>query len=378
MDLGVSRELENFLDGVRRFGASFKSEELERAASIPRTLLLECGRIGLAGIMVPPEYGGAGLGAVAYALAIEEISKASASLGAVLSVHNSVGTLPILQFGTEEQRRELLPRICSGEYLAGFAVTEAGAGSDVSAVSTSAVREGGEWVLNGVKLFISNGHGEVINVLTATGRGKGARGQTMFILRKGDRGFRVGQVERKMGLHADETCELVLEDCRIPATRVLGKEGDGFRQAMMALDAGRIGIGAQAVGAALGALEAATELGRRDPQMGQATHFTIAECAAELEAARLLVLWAADRRDRGLESTVAISMAKLRATTVANDVAIRLLEAMGPRALSAPNPFERLFRDSKVFEIYEGTSEIHKLIISRRLMGAWSFERGPD
>ncbi|MGQ9582346.1 MAG: acyl-CoA dehydrogenase family protein [Thermoplasmatota archaeon] len=378
MDLQPTAMERAFLEGLGPFRAGVDPGELERSAGVPRELLLECGRLGLMGVMVPRAYGGSGLGAVAYALAIEEVSRVSASLGAVLSVHNSVGALPILEFGTDEQRSELLPRVCSGECLAGFAVTEAGAGSDVSAIATSAERLGDQYILNGVKLFISNGSGEVVNVLASTGSGRGASGQSMFILRRGDPGFRVGGVERKMGLHADETCELVLEECRIPAGRLLGREGEGFKQAMRALDVGRIGIGAQAVGAARGAMDAAVEAARESGRpVPQATQFTLAELAAELEAARLLVLWAADRHERGLGATVPASMAKLRATEVANDVAVRLVKALGPGALAQPNPLERLFRDSKVFEIYEGTSEIHRLIISRRLLGRVPWERGP-
>jgi len=382
MELSIPEETQRFIEKVRRFmqGLAPRVLEMELRGSVPRDVFTECGRVGLAGMEVPREHGGLGAGALAYAMAIEEVSRVSASLGAVLSVHNSVGALPIVAFGTDVQKKELLPLIASGELLAGFAVTEAGAGSDVSSVTTTAGRAGGLYILNGVKLFISNGEGDVINVLAATRHERGASGQTMFIVRRGDPGFRVGSVERKMGIHADETCELLFEDCRIPADRVLGKENEGFKLAMQALDIGRIGIAAQCVGATAGALESAVSAVRSTPGLAssQAAAFALAECATELDAARLLVWRAADRKERGQVATTAASMAKLLASAVANRTAARLLETLGAGALPAGNPFERLFRDSKVFEIYEGTSQIHQLIISRRLMGSWSFEKGLD
>jgi len=382
VDLDIPPATRQFVEGVRSFCRDLVPRvlEMERLGKTPRDVILDCGRVGLTGMEVPREYGGLGAGALAYAMAIEEVSRVSASLGAVLSVHNSVGALPIAMFGTEAQKRELLPKIASGEFLAGFAVTEAGAGSDVSSVTTTAVRKGGEWALDGVKLFISNGEGDVINVLAATRRDKGASGQTMLIVRKGDPGFRVAGTERKMGLHADETCELVFEDCRIPEDRVLGRENEGFKLAMQALDIGRIGIAAQCVGAAAGALEFAVGRVRETPRLAssQSTQFALAECATEIDAARLLVWRAADRKERGQVATIAASMAKLYASQAANRTAIRLMELLGAGALPEGTPFERLFRDSKVFEIYEGTSEIHQLIISRRLMGSWSFEKGLD
>lgn len=380
MELGVPEGTGAFIARVRAFarGLAPRVSEMERLGRTPREVLLDCGRVGLTGMEVPREYGGLGAGALAYAMAIEEVSRVSASLGAVLSVHNSVGALPIAMFGTEGQKRELLPKIASGEYLAGFAVTEAGAGSDVSSVATTADRKGREWVLNGVKLFISNGEGDVINTLATTARDRGASGQTMFIVRRGDPGFRVGGTERKLGIHADETCELVFEDCRVPGERVLGNVNEGFKLAMQALDIGRIGIAAQCVGAAAGALDSAVGSVRSSPGLArsQTVHFALAECATEIDAARLLVWRAADRKERGQNATVAASMAKLYASAVANRTAIRIMETLGAGALPGGNPFERLFRDSKVFEIYEGTTEIHELIISRRLMGSWSFEKG--
>ena len=382
VELSIPPDLQDFLAKVRAFRLSIPPaiDEAERAGRFPQNLLRECGKLGLCGMLVPREYGGSGIGPLGYVLAIEEVSRASASLGVVLSVHNSVGVFPIYQFGTEEQKKALLPRLCSGEALAGFAVTEAGAGSDVSSIATTAAKKGKEWVLNGIKLFISNGEGEAFNVLATTGSGKGHLGQTMFLVRKGDPGFRVGGTERKMGIHADQTCELVFEDCRIGADRVLGRENEGFKQAMQILDAGRIGISAQAIGSTEGALDEAISVIRRTPRLAasQAAQFAIAECATEIEAARLLVLRAADRKQRGLGTTMAASMAKLQAATVANRVAARLVAVLGQEAVLGPNPIERFFRDSKVFEIYEGTSEIHQLIISRRLLGSWSFEKSME
>ena len=380
MELGIPQETRLFIDKVRAFACALapRVDEMERLGTTPRDVILECGRVGLTGMEVPREYGGLGAGALAYAMAIEEVSRVSASLGAVLSVHNSVGALPIATFGTAAQKKELLPGMAIGELLAGFAVTEAGAGSDVSSVKTTAEKCGAGWLLNGVKLFISNGEGDVVNVLAATERGGGTSGQTMFIVRKGDPGFRVGAIERKMGIHADTTCELIFEDCKIPADRVLGNVNEGFKLAMQALDIGRIGIAAQCVGAAAGALDSAIASFRSSPSLAssQAAQFALAECATEIDAARLLVWRAADRKERGQNATMAASMAKLYASQVANRTAIRIMETLGPGALLAGNTFERLFRDSKVFEIYEGTSQIHQLIISRRLMGSWSFEKG--
>ena len=382
VELSVPADIQEFLGRVRAFRLSLpkRIDAAERAGRFPPELLGDCGRLGLCGMLVPKEYGGSGMGPMGYVMAIEELSRASASLGVVLSVHNSVGVFPIYQFGTEDQRRAFLPRLCSGETLAGFAVTEAGAGSDVSSISTTATRKGNEWILNGIKLFISNGEGEAFNVLATTARDKGYSGQTMFIVRRGDSGFRVGGNERKMGIHADQTCELVFEDCRIPADRLLGKENEGFKQAMQVLDAGRIGISAQAIGSTEGALEEALKMVMGRPRLAasQAVQFGLAECATEVEAARLLVLWAADRKQKGQSTTMAASMAKLQAATTANRVAARLVGILGHEAVFGSNPVERFFRDSKVFEIYEGTSEIHQLIISRRLMGSRSFEKSME
>jgi hypothetical protein len=426
VELSIPPDIQDFLGKVRAFRLSLpeRIDGAERAGRFPPKLLRECGKLGLCGMLVPKEYGGSDIGPLGYVLAIEELSRASASLGVVLSVHNSVGVFPVYQFGTEEQRREFLPRLCSGEALAAFALTEAGAGSDVSSISTTAVRDGDCWLLNGIKLFISNGEGEIVNVLASTKREKGNSGQTMFIVRKGDKGFRIGSTERKMGIHADQTCELVFEDCHIPADRLLGKENEGFKQAMQVLDTGRIGISAQAIGSTEGALDYAIDAvkrggiamasstgpppssrsspGRPGPQPGeeweeanfvrrhphrrveesrancmasdlaqsQTVQFALAECATDIEAARLLILSAADRKQRGMSTTMAASMAKLQAASAANRVAKRLVEILGPEAVQGQNPIERFFRDAKVFEIYEGTSEIHQLIISRRLLGS--------
>jgi alkylation response protein AidB-like acyl-CoA dehydrogenase len=394
VELSIPPDIQDFLGKVRAFRLSLpkRINDAERAGRFPPELLRECGKLGLCGMLVPKQYGGSGIGPLGYVLAIEELSRASASLGVVLSVHNSVGVFPIYQFGTEKQRMEFLPRLCSGEALAAFAVTEACAGSDVSSISTTAVREDDCWLLNGIKLFISNGEGEIVNVLASTSKQKGNSGQTMFIVRKGDKGFRIGSTEQKMGIHADQTCELVFEDCRIPADRLLGKENEGFKQAMQVLDTGRIGISAQAIGSTGGALDYAIEAVKRggiamasstgpppssrinciasNMAQSQTVQFAIAECATDIEAARLLILSAADMKQRGMSTTMAASMAKLQAASTANRVATRLVGIFGPDAVQGQNPIERFFRDSKVFEIYEGTSEIHQLIISRRLLGS--------
>jgi len=378
MDFRVPGEVQAFLDRIREFSRELAPTvaEMERRAELPEGLLRRCGGLGLSGMLIPTAFGGSDIGPIGYIHAIEEISRTSASLGALLSVHNSVGAFPIYQFGTDEQKKEFLPSLCSGEHLGGFAITEAGAGSDVSGIATTARRDGRDFIINGIKTFIT-GNGNVYNVLAATDKKKGNAGMTLFIVRKGDPGFKIGGKEHKMGLHAKETCELLFEDCRVPEKRVLGRENEGFKQAMQVLDTGRIGIAAQAVGASRGALEEAIALIQKRPTLAraQAVQFTIAECATELDAAWLLVVRAAQKKSLGRVTTVAASMAKSLATTVANRVAARLLNILGREFLSEPNPIGRFFRDSKVFEIYEGTTEIHNLIISRRLMGNWPFEK---
>jgi len=378
MDFSIPEEANNFHGKVQAFRRQLapRVAEMEREGLLHPGLLRECGTVGLTGMLIPSAFGGSDVGPIGYILAIEEISRASASLGALLSVHNSVGAFPINQFGSIEQKKEFLPALCSGEHLGGFAITEAGAGSDVSGIATNARREGAEFIINGIKIFIT-GKGDVFNLLVSTDRQKGSSGMTLFIVRKGDKGFRIGSKERKMGLHAKETCELIFEDCRVSENRILGKENEGFKQAMQVLDTGRIGIAAQAVGASRGALEEAVTVMQKRPELArnQALQFELSECATELDSAWLLVLKAADRKKRGAGTTILASMAKSHATTVANRIAHRLLGVLGKEFLAGPNPIERFFRDSKVFEIYEGTTEIHHLIISRRLMGSWPFEK---
>ncbi|MBN8208652.1 acyl-CoA dehydrogenase [Bacillus sp. NTK071] len=351
-------------------------EEMEETDRFPRELIKRMGELGLMGIPIPEAYGGAEMDYTSYIIAIHELSKVSATVGVILSVHTSVGTLPILSFGTEEQKQKYVPKLATGEYLGAFALTEPSSGSDASSMKTRAVRDGDHYILNGSKIFITNGgEADTYVAFARTNQDeKGSKGVTAFIIERDMPGFSVGKKEKKMGLNGSNTVEIIFEDCRVPIENRLGEEGQGFKIAMANLESGRIGIAAQSLGIAEAALEYATAYAKEREQFGkpigqnQGLGFKLADMATEVEAAKLLTYRAADLKNHGTPCMQEVSMAKLFASKAAVKASIEAVQVYGGYGYTKDYPVERLFRDAKVCEIYEGTSEIQKIVISRNLL----------
>jgi len=347
--------------------------DMERG-EFPREILRKMGSLGLMGIPVPEKYGGAGMDFISYIIAIHELSKISATIGVILSVHTSVCTNPILYFGTEAQKLKYVPKLASGEYLGAFCLTEASSGSDAAGLKTRAVRKGDHYVLNGSKMFITNGGEADVHIVFATTDPKlGTKGIVAFIVEKNTPGFIVGKDEKKMGLYGSRTVQLTFDDMHVPVENRLGNESEGFKIAMANLDVGRIGIATQALGIAEAALQAATGYAKERRQFGkpiaaqQGIAFKLADMATSVEAARLLVYRAADLRGRGMKCGLEASMAKLFATKTAMEAATEAIQVFGGYGYTKDYPVERYFRDAKVTEIYEGTSEIQRIVISKYL-----------
>ncbi|MDE5414664.1 acyl-CoA dehydrogenase [Alkalihalobacterium chitinilyticum] len=378
MNLRFTEEQEMMRKMVRDFANEQITpfiEEMEENDTFPRQIVNQMGELGLMGIPIPEEFGGAGMDFTSYIIAINELSKVSATVGVILSVHTSVGTNPILYFGTEEQKQKYVPKLASGEFLGAFGLTEPSAGSDAGSLKTSAVKKGDHYVLNGSKVFITNGgEADTYVVFASTNSEAGSRGISAFIVEKDTPGFTVGKKEKKMGLHGSNTVMLMFEDAIVPAENLLGQEGEGFKIAMSNLDNGRIGIAAQALGIAEAALEAATNYAKERKQFGRAIGtqqgigFKLADMGTKVEAAKLLVYQAANLKDRGLKCGQQASMAKLFASRTAVEVAIEAVQVFGGYGYTKEYPVERFFRDAKVTEIYEGTSEIQKMVINKYLM----------
>ena len=377
MELRFTEEQQMIRDMVRDFAKTEIEPFIERMeeGQFPREILKKMGELGLMGTTAPESLGGSEMDFTSYIIAINELSKVSAVIGVILSVHTSVGTNPILYFGNEAQKQKYVPKLASGEYLGAFCLTEPNAGSDAGALKTRAVKDGDNYVINGSKVFITNGgEAEVYIVFASTDLEKGSRGISAFIVEKDTPGLIIGKDEHKMGLHGSRTVQLTFENMVVPAANLLGVEGEGFKIAMANLDVGRIGIAAQALGTAEAALEAATNYAKERIQFGkpiaanQGVGFKLADMATVVEAARLLVYRAADLRSKGLPCGKEASMAKLFASKTAMDVAIDAVQIFGGYGYTKDYPVERYFRDAKVMEIYEGTSEIQRLVISKHLM----------
>ncbi|UOE76458.1 acyl-CoA dehydrogenase [Parageobacillus thermoglucosidasius] len=377
MNLQFTEEQEMMRKMVQEFAQTEIAPFVEHMeqGEFPRPILNKMAELGLMGITVPEEYGGAGMDFISYIIAIHEISKVSATVGVILSVHTSVGTNPILYFGTEEQKKKYVPKLASGEYLGAFCLTEPGAGSDAKSLKTKAVRQGDYYILNGSKIFITNGgEADTYIVFARTDPNeKGSRGISAFIVEKGTPGFIIGKDEKKMGLHGSRTVQIMFEDAKVPAENLLGEEGQGFKIAMANLDSGRIGIAAQSLGIAEAALEHATAYAKERIQFGkpiaeqQGVAFKLADIATAVEAAKLLVYHAAFLRAQGLRCGKEAAMAKLFASRTAMENAIEAVQIFGGNGYTKDYPAERLFRDAKICEIYEGTSEIQRLVISKYL-----------
>lgn len=347
----------------------------DEASQFPVDVVKKMGAMGLLGILVPPAYGGAGLGYVDYMLAIEEISAVDGSLGLTLAAHNSLGTNHIFLTGTESQRRKYLPRLASGEWLAAWGLTEPDSGSDASNARTTALKKGDHYLLNGSKTFTTNGHyADVAVVIAVTDKSRGTHGLSAFAVEKGTKGFRPGRKENKLGLRASDTSELIFEDCEVPAENLLGAEGEGFVDAMRVLDGGRISIAALSLGMARGALDAALEYVKTRRQFGKAIaefqgiQWKLADMATELDAARLLTQRAAVLKDAGRRTTRESSMAKLFASEVATRICGEAVQLFGGYGFIKDYPVEKFYRDVKLCTIGEGTSEIQRMVIAREIL----------
>ena len=366
---------------MQKMVRDFVQNELVQQAMItdekhefPLEIIRKMGELGLMGIPIPEEYGGAGADFLSYIIAIEEIAKGCGSTAVILAVHTSVGTFPILYFGTEKQKKKYLPKLASGQMIGAFALTEANSGSDASSMTTTAVRKGDYYVLNGNKRFISNaGYAGVYTVMASTDRRQGPHGVTSFLVDKDTPGFSVGKKEDKMGLHGDVTCELIFEDAMVPVENRLGAEGEGFKVAMSLLDGGRIGIGAQALGIGQAAFEAALAYSLERVQFKQpifefqGIQFMLSDMATQLEAARLLVYQAAARRLAGLPCGKEASMAKMFASDTAVRVTTDAVQIFGGYGYCREYKVERYMRDAKITQIYEGTNQIQRVVIAKHL-----------
>jgi alkylation response protein AidB-like acyl-CoA dehydrogenase len=350
--------------------------ERDRSHEFPAGILRQMGELGFMGMMVPDTYGGSGVDAISYVLALTEIAYACASTAVVMSVHNSICCESMMHFGSEEQKRFWLPPMCSGECIGAFALTEPHAGSDPSSQRTVAVADGDDWVINGVKQFITTGKNAGLIIVTAVSdKSKRHRGISAFLVPQGTPGLSVGKAEEKLGLKASDTVQLIFEDCRVPKQNMLGRPGEGFRVAMAGLDCGRIGIAAQSVGVAQACQDEASNYLQNREQFGhllsdfQGLRWRLAEMATEIEAARLLCLNAASLKDLGQRYSMQASMAKMFASEMVNRVAGQALQMHGGYGYCSEYPIERHYRDARVFTIYEGTSEIQRVVISNNLLG---------
>jgi len=377
LDFSLSDEQKLFQKTIREFcEREIKpiADKIDKEEYFSKDLYKKMGQMGLMGMTVPQNYGGAGIDRISYMIALEEISRVSGSVGLTVEAHNSLGIGHIYEHGTEEQRKKYLPKLCSGQGFAAWALTEPNAGSDAAAAQTTAVLDKDEWVINGAKQFITSGDiADAVVVMAMTDKSKGAKGISAIIVEKDTPGFKAGQLEDKLGLRGSHTAQLFFEDCRVPKENLLGEVGMGFIGAMNILDRGRTAIGAMSVGIARAALEDAIEYAKQRQQFGrpiskfQAIQWMIADMATEIDAARLLVYRAAYMEDQNIRFTKEASMAKLFASEMAMRAARKAIQIFGGYGYTSEYPVERYFRDIKLCEIGEGTSEVQRLVISRQL-----------
>ena len=378
MNIFEDKKSEMFLQMIREFVETEVkplAAEVDEEERFPMETVEKMAKIGLFGIPFPKEYGGAGGDALLYARAVEELSRGCATTGVIVSAHTSLCAYPIYEFGTEEQKKKYLPPLAKGEKLGAFGLTEANAGTDAAGQQTTAYLDGDQWVLNGSKIFITNaGYAGTYVVFAMTDKTKGLKGITAFIVEADTPGFSIGKKEKKMGIKGSATCELIFENCRIPKENLLGAEGKGFKIAMMTLDGGRIGIAAQALGIAQGALDETVQYVKERKQFGrplakfQNTQFKLAEMDASTESARLLVYMAAWKKQNKTPYSVDAARAKLVTADVAGDVTRTGVQLLGGYGYTREYPLERMMRDAKITEIYEGTSEVQKMVIGSALL----------
>jgi butyryl-CoA dehydrogenase len=351
------------------------ASERDKTKEFPADNFKQMGELGLMGMMIPEEYGGEAADTISYVLALSEIAYSCASTSVVMSVQNSIVCETFYKFGTEAQKLEFLVPLASGEMIGAFGLTEPDAGSDPVSQETTAIKDGGHYILNGTKRFITSGKNSKITLITAkTDESKGHKGISCFVVPKDTPGLIVGRMEDKMGLRASDTTDLILENCKIPAANIIGKEGDGFKIAMSGLDSGRIGIAAQSYGVAMAAFDAAVKYVKTRKQFGaaiskhQAIRFQIADMATKIEAAKQLIFSAASLKDRKKNYTKEASIAKLFASEMVNEVTARAIQMHGGYGFTKDYEVERFYRDARVFTIYEGTSEIQRIVISNQIL----------
>ena len=380
MEFNVPKTHELFRQMIREFVEKEVkpiAAEVDENERFPMETVEKMAKIGIMGIPIPKQYGGAGGDNLMYAMAVEELSKACGTTGVIVSAHTSLGTWPILKFGNEKQKQKYLPKMASGEWIGAFGLTEPNAGTDAAGQQTMAVQdpETGEWILNGAKIFITNaGYAHVYVVFAMTDKSKGLKGISAFIVEAGTPGFSIGKKEMKLGIRGSATCELIFENCRIPKENLLGDKGKGFKIAMMTLDGGRIGIASQALGIAAGALEEVINYAKERKQFGrslaqfQNTQFQIANLDVKVEAARLLVYKAAWRESNNLPYSLDAARAKLFAAETAMEVTTKAVQIFGGYGYTREYPVERMMRDAKITEIYEGTSEVQRMVIAANII----------
>jgi butyryl-CoA dehydrogenase len=378
MDFELTEEHRMFQETARQFADKAIAPiaaKVDELGQFPQETILMLGELGFMGIAVPQAYGGAGADTVCYVVGLEEISRACASHGVIMSVNNSLYCDPILRFGTEEQKRQFLVPVASGKAVGCFCLSEPNAGSDAANQETTARREGDFYVLNGTKNFITNGgEAEYAIIFATVNKALKHKGICAFVVERGTPGFAVAHLEKKLGIRGSSCAQMTLETCRVPAANLLGKEGEGFKIALATLDGGRIGIAAQAVGIARAALEASLDYAKQRVQFGkpiaanQAIQFMLADMATEIDAARLLVLNAALLKDQGVRHTRESAMAKLYASEVAMRCGVKGVQIFGGYGYMMDYPAQRFMRDAKITEIYEGTSEVQRMVIANALL----------
>ncbi|MBN4054387.1 acyl-CoA dehydrogenase [Nitrospira defluvii] len=378
MDLQLTEEQEMVVQMVRNFVENEVipvASEMDHACQFPKSLVKKLGKMGLMGAFIPMEYSGSGMDLVTYVLAMEEISKGWASLGVIMTVNNSLVCDPIYRFGNDFQKEKFLKPLAKGERLGCYALTEPGAGSDAGAITTKAVENGKDYILNGTKRFITSGkHADIAIVYAVTDPSLGKKGISAFIMDTATPGFIVSKTEEKMGLHGSDTAEIVFQDCRVPKENLLGTKNKGFKIALATLDGGRIGIAAQALGIAQACLEASIQYAKEREQFGKAIaefqmiRWMIADMKTEIDAARILCHRAAWLRQEGEVMTINASQAKLYASEMCNRVAYKAVQIFGGYGYIKEFPVERYYRDARITTLYEGTSEIQRIVIARELL----------
>ena len=375
MDFNLSEEHIAIRKTIREFAETEiapGARERDENSEFPVEIVKELAKLGMTGVCSPIEYGGSGLDYLSFAIIIEELARVDASVSVIISVTNTLAGFPLKRFGSDEQKKKYLTPLSTGEKLGAYSLSEPQAGSDASNLACMAVRDGDDYVLNGVKNFVTNGgNADIIIVFAMTDKEKGKKGISTFIIEKEMPGFSVGKIEKKLGIRSSDTTELVFEECRVPAANLLGEEGEGFKIAMATLDYGRVGIGAQALGISQGAMERAIAYSLEREQFGkkisefQAIQFKISDMAVEIDATRLLLYRVAWMQDNGKKFTAESAMAKLFASQTAMKTANQAVQIFGGYGYMREFEIERFMRDAKITEIYEGTSEIQKIVIAR-------------